>query len=87
MESAGDNFSLLFAREFTEINGIAGNSDSKVRIFFGVFISLNEGFAVKDINIKVMSVIKEISLKDRNEVIHAFLLGFTQCIGDDRESI
>ena len=41
------NLVLLFARKLIEINGITGNSYRKLRIFFGVSLRVQKGFAAE----------------------------------------
>ena len=57
-----------------EVNGIAGNTDGKIRISLGIFVSLQKCFSVKNVYVDMVSLFGKISVEDGNEVIDT--LGF-----------
>ena len=87
VEGSGDNLFLLLAGELIEVYGIAGNSDSEVRICFGILICLDESVAVENVDIDMMCLLCEVAVKNCNKVCDSLVLRLSECIGSDGEGI
>ena len=57
VDGAAQNVELLFAGEFHEVDGVARDADCELRVFFGMCHCVNEEFAVKDVDIQMMSAV------------------------------
>ena len=68
MEGSADNLTLLFLGKLVEVNCIAGNTDCKIRVHFGIFVSLDKLFLVQYVYIDMVSVLAEIAVKDNCKV-------------------
>ena len=72
-----------------EVYGIAGNSDSKVRIFFGMLNCVKKHLTVKYVYVDMLSLLTEISVDNGAEVSISVLIiaaesggNYTEGIGD-----
>ncbi len=83
VEGSGDNIILLLFCELDEVYGIAGNSDSELRIVLGMSLSIEKCFSVEYINIEVVAALNGITVEKSHEIIyllciccHCYLLLF-----------
>ena len=87
MEGTRYNFLLLFARELVEIDRVSRNSDGEVGVCFWIFVGFDECCAVENVDVEMVSTVCEISVKQRDEVGDAFLVGATECFGNYRKGV
>ena len=54
VETAADNFQLVFAAQFHEVYGISGNADGELRIFLRMFHGVFQHFTVQYVHVEVV---------------------------------
>lgn len=79
MERSGDNVVLLLFGKLYKINGVSRYPYSKLRILFGVLLSVQQGFSCKYIYVEVMSAFFHITIKKFNQIINLFFVWFYIC--------
>ena len=78
MECTANNFALLFARKFIKVNCVTGYTNCKVRILFRIFVSVHQSFAVKYVNVNVVSLLSKVTVKNRNKVVYLLVIGWSE---------
>ena len=73
MEGTGDYFILLFLCELYEVNCVTAYSYCELGISFGMSLCIEESFTGENVNVKVVSALLNIAVKERNEVIYLVL--------------
>ncbi len=73
VEGTGDYLILLFLCELYEVNCVTAYSYCELGISFGMSLSVKESFTSENVNVKVVSALLNIAVKERNEVIYLVL--------------
>ena len=87
MEGTADDFALLLTGQLVEVHGVARNTDRKIRICLGIFVCLQEGFPVHDVDVDVVRHLAEVAVENGDKVGNPFFLGASQCFGGDGEGV
>ena len=78
VETAADNFQLVFAAQFHEVYGISGNADGKLRIFLRMFHGVFQHFTVQYVHVEMVCTFGEVTVHHGNQILYAFLGSGTQ---------
>ena len=73
MEGSGDNLILLLLGELDEVYSISGNTDSELRIFFGMSLSVKKRLTGENVYVEVMATLLYIAVKESYEIIYLIL--------------
>lgn len=60
VNGAGNHFVLLFFGEFIEVDGVARYANGELRIFFGMFLRVQQRFAVEYVYVQMMSAVRHV---------------------------
>lgn len=78
MEGAINNIELLFAREFSEIHGVARNADRQLWVFLWVIHGIEQDVFLENVDIEVMSIVCEIAVEQVHQVVLLLLVRFSE---------
>ena len=69
MAGAPDHVELLLARKIDELDGVAADTDRKVRVFrlFGMLHRVDKLLGSENVDVKMVSAAREITVHDRYE--------------------
>ena len=70
VEGSRDNLVLLLLCELDEVNRVAAYSDGKLGVLLGVRLRVEKRFAGENVNVKMMSALLDVSVKERYEVVY-----------------
>lgn len=87
MEGAGNNLELVFAAEFYEVDGVAGNSYGELRVVFGVFHCVEEHLAIENVYVEMVGAFGEVAVHHADEVFNAFFVRRTEALRDNAEGV
>lgn len=79
MEGSGNDFKLLFSGKLHKVNGVAGNSDGELWIFFWMFHGFEEGFFVENVHIQMLSTLRKVTVQQSNQILNFFLWRTSKC--------
>ena len=68
MERSCNYLKLLILCQLVEVYGISAYTNCKRRIFFRIFHGIYKLFAVENVNVQMMCLLREISVKNANEI-------------------
>ena len=83
VEGAADDVQLLFAGQFDEVDGVAGNADGQLGILFGMIHGVQQRFAVEDVHVHVVAFLGGVGVQQGDQVGLAVLLGLAQGLRHD----
>ena len=78
VETAADNFQLVFAAQFHEVYGISGNADGKLRIFLRMFHGVFQHFTVQYVHVQVVSAFGEVTIHHCHQIFYAIFFSSSQ---------
>ena len=77
----------MLAAQFYEVNCISRHTDSKLRIFLGMFHCIEQHFAVEHIHIQVVRTLCKLTVHHCHKILHASLVVHTQRLWNNRECV
>lgn len=69
VEGSADDVILLLGCQLDEVYGIAGNADGQLGVIFGMFLSIQQGVTVQNVDIEVMAALGSIAVQKIYEIV------------------
>ena len=75
VEGTGNDIILLLFCQLDEIDGISGNSDRKLRIFFRMSLRIKQRFPRKHIDIEMVTAFCDIAVEQFHQIFYLLFIG------------